>query len=149
MSNPRLVKFWVEMDRVKKNFHADGFVFGFYVIDPQNNVAEIDGDTNLKRLLFEASPLINAKWKNEKEKTRVASYENRPEGTTCWLPHLPPGGINAMTDRVLKSYWSLVMRAVLPDRRSNLGYDNTRFVCNQQRVLQNNYSCLPIYRIQE
>ena len=42
MANPRLVRFWMETDRLRKMFENDVFIFGFYVIDKNNVVAEID-----------------------------------------------------------------------------------------------------------
>ena len=130
MANPRLVRFWVEIDKIKKMFANDPFIFGFYVIDKQNMYAEIDGDKYLKQQLFDTSSLINAKWKKEMEKPSENSGPTviRPEGTSCWLPKLPLGGISSMTDKVLKSYWSRTMRSLLPDRKGNLGYDTYRFV---------------------
>ena len=86
-------------------FEKDPFIFGFYVIDKEKMFAEIDGNKYLKQQLFEASSLINAKWKRETEKPSddSSSATRRPEGTSCWLPHLPPGGISSMTDKKLKS----------------------------------------------
>ena len=126
MLNLRLVRFWIEIDKLRKSFENDGFVLGFYVIDPENGVAEIDGDKNLKKLLFDVSPHINAKWSRESERSSLTPQHVRPENTSCWLPFLPPGGISAMTEKTLKLYWSPVMRAVLPERKSNMGYDTHR-----------------------
>ena len=126
MANPRLVKFWTEVDKLRKTFEADGFVFGFYVIDPEEAVAEIDGEKCLKKLLFDASTHINAKWSREKAQTNSMPHQVRMENTTCWLPFLPPGGIAAMTEKIIKLYWSPVMRSLLPERKNNMGYDTHR-----------------------
>ena len=50
----------------------------------------------------------------------------KPAGATVWLPYLPEKGIEGMTERQLKTYWSIVMRTVLPKRRRNLGYDTLK-----------------------
>ena len=126
MVNARLVKFWIEVDKLRKTFEKDGFVLGFFAIDPENAVAEIDGDKCLKKLLFDVSPHINAKWSREKEKTNLTPQHVRPEGTTYWLPFLPPGGVAAMTEKILKLYWSKVMKTILPERKVNMGYDTHR-----------------------
>ena len=62
MANPRLLKFWAEIKKVSNSFKNDQLYFGFYVIDKEQQTAEIEGDPCLKKLLFEASTLINAKW---------------------------------------------------------------------------------------
>ena len=54
-------------------------VFGFYVIDPENAVAEIDGDKGLKKLFFDVSPHINAKWR--KERKQFIAHTNREKRT--------------------------------------------------------------------
>ena len=126
MVNPRLVRFWVEVDKLRKNFVNDGFAIGMFVIDPENSIVEIDGEKTLKQLLFEVSPHISSKWRHEREKALVQPQRVQPEGTTCFLPHLPPGGISAMTEKIVKTYWTVVMRAVLPDRKNNMQYDTHR-----------------------
>ncbi len=55
MANPRLTKFWTEIKKVLHNFSNNDLFFGFYIIDKEHKVVEIDGDSCLKKLLFEAS----------------------------------------------------------------------------------------------
>ena len=126
MVDPRLVRFWVEVDKLRKNFVNDGFAIGIFVVDPENSVVEIDGEKILKQLLCEVSPQISAKWRREREKARVQPQRIQPVGTTCLLPHLPPGGTSAMTEKMVKTYWRTVMNALMPERKNNMQYDTHR-----------------------
>ena len=126
-------KYWMDVEKLCKAHEKDGLVLGFYVIDKKRNVAEIQGDPLLKQLLHDAGSKINKKWKlNEGNPPTTATDDPsekegiKPAGATVWLPYLPEKGIEGMTDRQLKMYWSVVMRTVLPKRQRNLGYDTTK-----------------------
>ena len=122
----------MDVEKLCKAHEKEGLVLGFYVINKTKNVAEIQGDPFLKQLLHDAASKINKKWKiNEGKPTTVTDdpIEKegiKPAGATVWLPHLPEKGIEGMTERQLKTYWSIVMRTVLPKRRRNLGYDTLK-----------------------
>ena len=132
MVNQRLTKFWTDIEKLRKFYENGGFHLGIYVIDTKNHAVEINGNSFLKQLLYETSSYINAKWISDSHTPSPATENNEekerlPE-TTCWLPYLPPGGIQKMTDKVLKLYWPVVMRAVCPDRKNDLGYETHQYV---------------------
>ena len=68
-----------------------------FMSSTRNIVVEIDGDFSLKKLLFEASTVINAKWIPTQSETPAEVEGETPEGAKCFLPKLPQGGIPAMT----------------------------------------------------
>ena len=127
MSTPRLMHLWMSFNRLRKEYDKDDFELGYYVIDAKNSMVEIDGSPCLRQLLYEASPEINSKWKNSDKSQPISETEEvQPPGTTCFLPYLPPGSIGAMTERVLRQYWTDVMHRVLPERKRGMGYDTHR-----------------------
>ena len=81
MSTPRLLQLWMSLNRLRKEFDKDDFELGFYVIDAKNSMVEIDGSPCLRQLLFEASPEINAKWK------QVAQGQYGVSDTRCPALH--------------------------------------------------------------
>ena len=112
-----------------KQFENDGLVIGIYVIDTSNQNCEINGDRALKKVLYDASSQINRSWNAESSAalTSQSSKEGpKPEGAKCWLPYLPPGGIEKMSDKILRLYWSQVMRSVNEDRKRDMGYGSHR-----------------------
>ena len=123
MSTPRLLQLWMSFNCLRKEFDKDDYELGFYVIDAENSMVEIDGPC-LRQLLYEASPEINAIWKNRYKSQPISVTEEiQPPDTTCFLHYLPPGSIGAMTERVLRQYWTDVMHRVLPERKRGMGYD--------------------------
>ena len=97
MSNPRLASFWTDLLKLQASYKEDGFIFGFFVIDKCNKVAEIQGDQPLKRILFESASTIATKWSEESEnapkpeKDLEDGKREKPPGTKCFLPMLPAG----------------------------------------------------------
>ena len=124
MASSSLSNFWQEIDKCKSLFESENLSFGIFAIDEENNVIEIDGSTQLKKILFDVSPSIISKWKSANP-TRSAS-STQPPNTKCFLPFLPPGGISKMNDKQIRRYWKVVMRALLPDRRRDLGYETLK-----------------------
>ena len=111
------------MKEITNSFENENLYFGFYVIDKEHQTVEIEGDSCLKKLLFEASTLINAKWTPKQPEAPGEVDGETPAGTKCFLPKITLGGIPAMTVRNLKLYWTVVMRKVLDKSSDQLGYD--------------------------
>merc|ERR1711954_269543 len=89
--------------KLAKQFENDGLVIGIYVIDTSNQNCEISGDRALKKVLYDASSQINRSWNAESSGalTSQSSKEGpKPEGAKCWLPYLPPDGIEKMSDKI-------------------------------------------------
>ena len=96
------------------------------VIDETNGWLEIDGDRDLKNIIFEVSSYVIKRWKATKNKNRDETEHVIPEGAQFWLPYLPPCGIDKMTLIMVELYWSKVMRQVCQDRGRNLAYDSNK-----------------------
>ena len=62
MSATRISKFWNEFHKVTSNYEKDGLIFAIFVIDTTKQIAEIDGENQLKSLLFESAPNITHIW---------------------------------------------------------------------------------------
>ena len=85
---------------------------------------KIWGNPKLENALFEIAPyIVDRHLKGNGLKTA----DEKPEGTTCFLEPLPPGGVSKMTITQIENYWSDTMRATLPERGPrNLGYKNPK-----------------------
>ena len=97
----------------------------FFIIDEQKGCAIIDGDRNLKEILFEVSSHLIKRFKDVIENANDME-EKKPEGAKWFLPYLPPGGIEGMTFEQVCLYWSRTMRTVCSDRGRNMGYASMR-----------------------
>ena len=94
-------------------------------IDETSGAAEIEGDDDLKDILFECSAYILKRWHGLKEKRTEVQCEVL-DGARWFLPFLPLGGIESLQFTIVVIYWSVVMRIVCSDRGSRLGYANKR-----------------------
>ena len=98
----------------------DGSIAVYIVIDEINGYMEIDGAKVLKTACFEVYSYIVDRVKEQKKP--ATHGQDKPAGAKCWLPFLPPCGIDGMTSSAIELYWNQVMRAVLPNRGRYLGY---------------------------
>ena len=119
MSATLISKFWNDFHKVTSNFEKDGLIFATFVIDTTKQIAEINGESQLKSLLFESAPNITHIWYQNRKKHESNIREPKPPGATHWLPFIPPGGIAQMSYVTLEMYWSTVMRTLLADRESS------------------------------
>ena len=96
----------------------------FVLIDEDHGFMEIYGKDELKIACYEVSSYISQRY----FELNSGNTEGRvkPEGTKCWLPYLPPYGIEGMSVGGIEIYWTRVMRAVLPRPARNMGYENPR-----------------------
>ena len=96
------------------------------IIDESNGWLEIDGEKELKKIVFEVSSYIIKRWKTIKNNNPGETEHEVPAGAKFFLPHIPPCGIEKMTLIMIDAYWSRVMRQVCQDRGRNLAYDNNK-----------------------
>ena len=76
-----LTKFRQDFHRTIFDMEKDGFFIAAYVIDNKTNTVEIEGETCLKSLLFNASPQVNSEWVNKSENRNSRGLEaDLPEG---------------------------------------------------------------------
>ena len=90
MANPRLASYWSELRKLQAAYVNDNFLFGHYIIDTRNKIAEMDGDPFLKNILFEAASSINRRWVTDGEMERskpvdgeVGDDDKIPPGKKC------------------------------------------------------------------
>ena len=126
MVNTSLARFWVSIEKLKRQFDGEPMSFGVYVIDEENKVAEIDGDQSLRQVLFEVSSAINNKWNATKRKEGLSSTTTATPDSERRLPPLPPGGISSLTDKEIRLYWGAVMPVLLPERKNDMGYETMK-----------------------
>ena len=110
------------MNEISKNLKGleRGISGAIFLIDDNSGYVEIDGDLNLKRFLYEVTPYLLSRWKGREQKNVPGK---KPEGATCWLPYLPPNGVDSLTATMVELYWSRVMRVVLAEKGRDLGYE--------------------------
>ena len=110
------------MNEISKSLKGleKGLSGAVFLIDENTGFVEIDGDKDLKTFLYEVTPYLLSRWK-EREKKCIP--EKIPEGAKCWLPYLPPCGVDNLTATMVEVYWKGVMRLVLTDKGRDLGYE--------------------------
>ena len=104
---------------------GDDYSGAIVLIDEANGVMEIEGEEGLKTACYEVSSPVLQRYNQLKGEMTVVEKE-KPEGTKCWLPYLPPCGVLSMSFTQLDLYWNQVMRAVLPEVGWSLGYETVR-----------------------
>ena len=114
MSDPR--KFFNSVD--------DDSSAVFVIIDEEHSIMEIYGKDELKLACYEVSSYISQRY--FELNLGNTEGENKPEGTKCWLPYLPPYGIQGMGITGIDIYWNRVMRAVVQPSGRSMGYESPR-----------------------
>ena len=109
-----------ELRKVLVNLGCD-YSGAVILIDEADGVMEIAGEEALKTACFEVSSFVLQRYHQQKKDTIIEN--EKPEGTKCWLPYLPPCGVLQMSFSQVDLYWNQVMRAVLPERGRFLGYE--------------------------
>ena len=107
------------MNEILKNLKGleRGISGAIFLIDENSGFVEIDGDLNLKTFLYEVTPYLFRRWKEQK------NVPGKKPGATCWLPYLPPNGVDNLMATMVELYWSRVMRVVLAEKGRDLGYE--------------------------
>ena len=84
------------MNELKKSLNSieDGISAAIIYIDESSGVMKIDGSDDLRTAVYEVSRYVISR-SNELKKS--PAEKPKPPNTTCFLPKLPPGGIDKLS----------------------------------------------------
>ena len=112
-----------ELRKVLVNLGCD-YSGAVILVDEAEGVMEIAGAEGLKTACYEVSSFVLQRY-HQLKKSMIVETE-KPHGTKCWLPYLPPCGVLQMSSSQIDLYWNQVMRAVLSERGRHLGYETPK-----------------------